>query len=108
MFQNQSKRLSVKISNREFLISKISRTVLSVYIPMNFSVLFLFLEVIIIYRRLFFGILSVTRQLLSTSGRRDFNLIIRQTQLCVAVELSVLAMNKTKHIVWLCIRYKIA
>ena len=39
----------------------------------------------IIYWRLFiiFGILSVTRQLLSTSGRKDVNLIIRQTQLCV-------------------------
>ena len=96
MFQNQSKRLSVKISNRECLISKISRTVLSVYIPMNFSVLFLFLEVIIIYWRLFFGILSVTRQLLSTSGRKDFNLIIGRPNCVlhahVAVELYVLAI----------------
>ena len=32
----------------------------------------------------FFCILSMTRQLLLTSGRKDFNLIIRQTQLCVA------------------------
>ena len=31
-----------------------------------------------------FGIPSVTRQLISTSGRKNFNLIIRQTRLCVA------------------------